>query len=315
MRDPNDARVLPVSLVGDELVDLIRQLRTEAQEAGEPPPGRVRLQEKTGATEHQIRGALAEIKNQDALRGDTGGEDDDQPSGAGPDSVSDAVAEAGLATAGVNAGEPGSQPPPPATPEAPTKPAKPRHLSLILPLAVIGLAAMVAVWSGWVGLGKLTGFGVIQPFPGIWDDLRINTCVALPISVEAYAAYALRCWLSGGQFSRRATNFAKWSAIASLVIGAGAQVAYHLMAAAGMERAPWWITVAVACVPVVVLGLASALAKLVANDHQAVPPVPAQPEIPPSFMALSIANGKPIAPAGDAWRGVGDRLANGGGNR
>jgi hypothetical protein len=111
---------------------------------------------------------------------------------------------------------------------------------------------------------------VIEPLPGIWDGFRLNTAVVLPISVEAYAAYALRCWLGGGQFSPRTTNFARWSAIASLVIGAGAQVAYHLMSAAGLERAPWQITMLVACVPVAVLGLASALAKLVTSDHQVV---------------------------------------------
>lgn len=137
------------------------------------------------------------------------------------------------------------------------------------PLLLIGLAAAVAVWSGWVGLGRLAGFGVIEPLPGIWDGFRINSAVVLPISVEAYAAYALRCWLGGGQYSARTTRFAKWSAIASLVIGAGAQVAYHLMEAAGLARAPWPVTMLVACVPVVVLGLASALAKLVTSDHQA----------------------------------------------
>jgi hypothetical protein len=60
---------------------------------------------------------------------------------------------------------------------------------------VIGLGAAVAVWSGWVGLGQLTGFGVVQLLPGLWDDLRVNTAVVLPLSVEAYAGYALRCWL------------------------------------------------------------------------------------------------------------------------
>ncbi|CRK59184.1 hypothetical protein [Alloactinosynnema sp. L-07] len=46
----------------------------------------------------------------------------------------------------------------------------------------------------------------------------------------------------------------------------GAQVAYHLMSAAGYTRAPWPVVMSVAIVPVVVLGLASALAKLVTND-------------------------------------------------
>lgn len=131
------------------------------------------------------------------------------------------------------------------------------------PLLIIGLAAAVAVWSGWVGLGQLAGFGIIHPLPGIWDGLRINTAVVLPLSVEAYAAYALRIWLGTASQHRRTLRFAKHSAITSMVIGAIAQVAYHLMSAAGYTHAPWPIVTLVAIVPVIVLGLASALAKLV----------------------------------------------------
>jgi cytochrome bd-type quinol oxidase subunit 2 len=143
----------------------------------------------------------------------------------------------------------------------PRKPHKP------WPLLIIGLAAAVAVWSGWVGLGQLAGFGVIHPLPGIWDDLRVNTAVVLPLSVEAYAAYALRVWLATESSNQRTVRFAKWSAIASMIIGAIAQVAYHLMSAAGYHHAPWPVVTLVATVPVVVLGLASALAKLVTTDQ------------------------------------------------
>ncbi len=120
---------------------------------------------------------------------------------------------------------------------------------------IIGLAAAISVWSGWVGLGHLAGFGTIQPLPGLWDDLRINTAVALPISVEAYAAYALRCWLTNHD-------------ITSLTIGANAQIAYHLMTAAGLHHAPWPVTVGVATIPVIVLGLATALANLIRNPQE-----------------------------------------------
>jgi hypothetical protein len=135
------------------------------------------------------------------------------------------------------------------------------------PLLIIGLAAAVAVWSGWVGLGQLAGFGVIHPLPGIWDALRINTAVVLPLSVEAYAAYALRVWLSTDTNNQRTQRFAKRSAIASMIIGAVAQVVYHLMSAAGYSHAPWPVVTLVATVPVVVLGLASALAKLVTTNE------------------------------------------------
>ena len=134
------------------------------------------------------------------------------------------------------------------------------------PLLLIGLGAAVAVWSGWVGLGQLTGFGVVQLLPGVWDDLRINTAVVLPLSVEAYGGYALRCWLGTTGLSARTRRFARRSAITSLTIGAGAQAASHLMTAPGIHTAPWPVTVLVACIPVLVLGLASALARLVTAD-------------------------------------------------
>jgi hypothetical protein len=81
------------------------------------------------------------------------------------------------------------------------------------PLLVLAAPAAVAVWSGWVGIGQMTGFGEIHPLPGIWDSLHLDTAVTLPIGVEAYAAFALRVWLTnspvGGDRTRR---FARGSA-------------------------------------------------------------------------------------------------------
>lgn len=53
---------------------------------------------------------------------------------------------------------------------------------------VLAAPAAVAVWSGWVRLGQMTGFGLVRPFPGLWDSLRVNTAITLPIGVEAGAA-------------------------------------------------------------------------------------------------------------------------------
>jgi hypothetical protein len=129
------------------------------------------------------------------------------------------------------------------------------------PVLLLALPAFVAIWSGWVSLGELAGFGIVHPLPGIADDLTINTAITLPIGVETYAAYALWVWLSGTA-PLAARRFARISAIGSLVFGAAGQVAYHLMAAAGMTVAPWQITAAVACLPVAVLGMGAALAHL-----------------------------------------------------
>lgn len=135
------------------------------------------------------------------------------------------------------------------------------------PVLLLALPAFVAIWSGWVSLGELSGFGIVHPLPGIADGLTINTAITLPIGVETYAAYALWVWLSG-RAPLVARQFAKWSAIGSLVFGAAGQIAYHLMAAAGMTSAPWLITAAVACLPVAVLGMGAALAHLLHSTDQ-----------------------------------------------
>ncbi|MFD4672400.1 ABC transporter permease [Lentzea sp. NPDC058450] len=134
------------------------------------------------------------------------------------------------------------------------------------PLLLLAAGAFVAIWGGWVGLGELTGFGPIRLLPGIADSFVINSAITLPIGVEAYAAYALRVWLSGRTRSSKARRFARWSAIGSLVLGAAGQVAYHLMVAAGVTTAPWWITTFVSCLPVVVLGCGAALTHLLNDD-------------------------------------------------
>jgi hypothetical protein len=138
------------------------------------------------------------------------------------------------------------------------------------PLVVLAVPAAVAVWSGWVGIGRLTGFGVVAPLPGIWDSLRLDTAVTLPVGVEAYAAYALRAWLSSSPvISARTRRFARWSAIGSLVLGMAGQVAWHLLSQAHVARAPWAVTTGVSCLPVLVLGMAAGLAHLLRADASA----------------------------------------------
>jgi len=149
--------------------------------------------------------------------------------------------------------------------EAPGKhPARRRPRSW--PVVLIAFGAFVAIWSGWVDLGRLTGFGIVHPLPGIWDDAQLNTAITLPIGLEAYAAYALNVWMSGA-VPAKARRFARWSAMGSLVLGFAGQAAYHLMIAAGMTSAPWWITLAVSGVPVAVLGMGAALRHLVHTEE------------------------------------------------
>jgi hypothetical protein len=137
-----------------------------------------------------------------------------------------------------------------------------RVRSARLTLVLLALPAFVAIWSGWVGLGMLTGFGPVHLLPGIADHFVINSAITLPVGVEAYAAFALRVWLTESG-SVRARRFAKRSTIGALVLGAAGQVAYHLMSAAGVTKAPWLVTTLVSCLPVVVLGCAAGLAHLI----------------------------------------------------
>ena len=139
------------------------------------------------------------------------------------------------------------------------------------PLLVLAAPAAVEVWSGWVGIAKMTGFGLVSPLPGIWPSLHVDTAITLPVGVEAYAAYALRAWLARDRvISSRTRRFAKWSSICSFTLGMAGQVAYHLLALAGTARAPWPVTTIVSCLPVLVLAMGTALAHMLRADAEAV---------------------------------------------
>jgi hypothetical protein len=101
----------------------------------------------------------------------------------------------------------------------------------------------------------------VRPVLSATGHLALDTAITLPVGVEAYAAYALRAWLDRS-ISDRTRGFAKWSAICSFALDMAGQVAYHLMAQAGMARAPWAITTIVSCLPVLVLGMGTALAHM-----------------------------------------------------
>lgn len=138
----------------------------------------------------------------------------------------------------------------------------------VWPIVLLALPAFVAVWSGWVGLGAMCGFGVVNLLPGIVDDgswATLDTSITLPIGAETYGAYALWVWLSG-RVPARARRFAAWSALASLVVGALGQVAYHILETQGATHAPAWIVVVVSTLPVIVLGMGAALAHMVRSE-------------------------------------------------
>jgi hypothetical protein len=176
------------------------------------------------------------------------------------------------------------------------------------PLFLIAAPAAVSIWSGWVGLGGMCGFGLVHPLPGIVSGLRLDTAITLPVGVEAYGAYALGAWL-GLPAGHPARKFARRSAIGSLVLGMLGQVAYHLLAAAHETRAPWPVVVAVSCMPVITLGFGAALTHLLraadgelteSFSHAVPEPYPVTPEpgapVPEVYPA---APELPASPAGE----------------
>jgi hypothetical protein len=202
-----------------------------------------------------------------------------------------ALADFPMAQAGPRAHrEPGSRGPGPGPAAVPAavRPRAARDQARTIrswPLLVLAVPAAAEVWSGWVGIAQLTGFGSVPLLPGIWSSLHLDTAVTLPVGVETYAAYALRAWLSGGHsISDRTRRFARWSAICSFALGMAGQVAFHLMDQDHITRAPWGITTLVSCLPVLVLGMGTALAHMLREDAAA-------PDHP---------DGRSDAPA-DAW--------------
>jgi hypothetical protein len=138
------------------------------------------------------------------------------------------------------------------------------------PLLVLAVPAAAEVWSGWVGIAQQTGFGTVHLLPGIWSSLHLDTAVTLPVGVECYAAYALRAWLATGHaISDRTRRFARRSAIFSFALGMAGQVAFHLMDQDHVTRAPWIVTTLVSCLPVLVLGMGTALAHMLREDAAA----------------------------------------------
>jgi hypothetical protein len=166
------------------------------------------------------------------------------------------------------------------------------------PLFLIAAPAAVAVWSGWVSLGELCGFGIIHPLPGIWPALQLNTAITLPVGVEAYAAYALGAGMSPGS-PPGARRFARWSALGVLGYGMTGQIIYHLLAAAHATQAPWPVVVVVSCMPVAVLGLAAALTHLLCaatvTDSQFVAVPSDAVEAAKASLRATVAAGNPLS--------------------
>lgn len=142
-----------------------------------------------------------------------------------------------------------------------------RPYGLIAAVMLISLSAFVAVWGGWVGLGRMVGFGPVNLLPGIGDGLVVDLAIALPLGIEAYAAAAL--WVAvGGLVRGKGRWFAGLSAGIALGLGAFGQATYHLLEVQGITVAPDWVIVFVSVLPVIVLGAAGVLLHLVLEERK-----------------------------------------------
>ena len=82
-------------------------------------------------------------------------------------------------------------------------------------------------------------------------------------------------WVRIGRHLPWARRFARRPAICSLTLGMAGQVAFHLMDQDRITRAPWVITTLVSCLPVLVLGMGTALAHMLREDAAAARHAPA----------------------------------------
>lgn len=136
------------------------------------------------------------------------------------------------------------------------------------PLFLLSLPALVTIWSGWVGIGEMAGFGPVKVLPGI-SDFTINTAITLPVGLETYAAYSMYAWLTAVGLTHGTRRFAMWSAFGSLALGMAGQISYHLLVVAGvkMNAAPVAVVIGVSSIPVLVVGFGIGLAHAMHKDH------------------------------------------------
>ena len=134
------------------------------------------------------------------------------------------------------------------------------------PLFVIASPAAVAVWSGWVGLGALCGFGVVHPLPGIADGFTSTPRSRCPSASRRTAR--TRSGVAAPGSPSRPGGSPGGPRIGALALGMVGQVIYHLLAAAHATRAPWPVVVLVSCLPVVTLGFGAALTHLLRSLHR-----------------------------------------------
>lgn len=128
------------------------------------------------------------------------------------------------------------------------------HLWVVV---LIAACALIEVWASWLGIGAVSGFPKLG---------KMTTGWILPVTTEAYWAYALYAWL-GGAAGPRSRRFAMGSAVAMFILSLGGQESGHLLAAAH-RAAPWPVVALVTALPLIAVGLIAILVHLRQADRE-----------------------------------------------
>lgn len=138
----------------------------------------------------------------------------------------------------------------------------------------VGLTAAITSWAGWTGLAELCGFRGTLSLGDSLPTLHVSWLVA--VSVDLYALVGFQMWLHGSRWvSDHTRNFARASTFAAIILGAAANVAYHVISAEkiraeylteGLPMPPMAVVVIVSSLAPIFLGVVAHLDALMRRD-------------------------------------------------
>lgn len=123
---------------------------------------------------------------------------------------------------------------------------------------IIAACALLEVWASWLGIGSVSGFPELG---------HVTTGWILPVTTEAYWAYALWTWLAGAP-GPRSRKFAMWTAGIVFALSLLGQESGHLLAASHEAVPPAYVVAFVTALPLISLALVAVLVHLRQADRE-----------------------------------------------